>query len=198
MRYPVLIGLMGRKGAGKDTAAGVLLEQDFRRVAFADPLKEALLEVDPLIPASNLREAPPLRLSVIVRCYGWDAAKRIYPEVRRLLQTYGVAIRDVVDSEAWVRIAEQKIADAHADGVSVVVTDVRFPNEAHLIRRLTGSLVRVDRPTMAADDEHVSETALDAYSPDFTVRNDGTVSDLRYAMLGVAAEVNANAPLVLF
>lgn len=197
MRYPVLIGLMGRKGAGKDTAAGVLLEQDFRRVAFADPLKDALLEVDPIIPA-NLRGAPPLRLSDLVRCYGWDKSKNAYPEVRRLLQTYGVAIRDVVDSEAWVRIAEQKIADAHADGVSVVVTDVRFPNEAHLIRRLTGSLVRVDRPTMAADDEHVSETALDAYSPDFTVRNDGTVSDLRYAMLGVAAEVNANAPLALF
>lgn len=197
MRYPVLIGLMGRKGAGKDTAAEVLLEQDFRRVAFADPLKEALLEVDPLIPA-NLRGAPPLRLSDLVRCYGWDTSKNAYPEVRRLLQTYGVAIRDVVDSEAWVRIAEQKIADAHADGVSVVVTDVRFPNEAHLIRRLTGDLVRIDRPTVAADDEHVSETALDAYSPDYTVRNDGTVSDLRYAMLGVAAEVNANAPLALF
>ena len=47
----VLIGLCGYAAAGKDTAARVLIDEFFfQRVAFADPIKAALLALDPFVP----------------------------------------------------------------------------------------------------------------------------------------------------
>ena len=44
------VALMGRAGAGKDTVASILTEhRGYARVAFADPLKEMALAVDPII-----------------------------------------------------------------------------------------------------------------------------------------------------
>lgn len=46
---PLLIGLTGRKRSGKDTVAGFLREEGFERVAFGDPIKEILADMDPLL-----------------------------------------------------------------------------------------------------------------------------------------------------
>ena len=45
----ILIGLTGRKRSGKDTVAGFLREEGFDRVAFGDPIKEILADMDPLL-----------------------------------------------------------------------------------------------------------------------------------------------------
>jgi hypothetical protein len=65
----------------------------------------------------------------------------------------------------------------------VVVTDVRFPNEAQHIRDHGGLVVRVERPG-AQDDgaargsSHPSESLVDTITPDRTLLNDGTLEDL--------------------
>ena len=61
----------------------------------------------------------------------------------------------------------------------VVVTDVRFPNEADLIDEFGGHTVRVLRPSAEVDDTHPSETALDHYPVDLTIENVGTLEDLQ-------------------
>ena len=77
-----LIGLVGKKRAGKDTVAATLVEGfGFVRYAFADPLKAASLAADPLVPIWGGHH----RLSVVVRVLGWERAKE-NPEVRRFLQ----------------------------------------------------------------------------------------------------------------
>lgn len=45
-----------------------------------------------------------------------------------------------------------------------VVTDVRFPNEAQVIKDNGGLVVRVNRPSVVSTDTHESETALDNYT----------------------------------
>jgi len=62
-------------------------------------------------------------------------------------------------------------------------TDVRFPNEADLIRKHGGIVVRVARPALApSSDVHTSETAMDNYDVDATILNDGTPRGLELAV----------------
>lgn len=176
---PRLIGLSGKKRSGKDTFAAGLVERGATRVAFADPLKEAALALDPLVgrPAYPNVLAPQsdVRLSTYVGALGWERAKE-HPEVRRLLQNYGVAIREI-DPEFWVRAGMTKAASIDDP---VVVTDVRFPNEADKIRELGGHVVRIVRPGFeSAPGAHECETALDGYVADLTFVNDSTIEDLR-------------------
>lgn len=48
------VALMGRAGSGKDSAAARLVSRyQFVRVAFADPLKESALRLDPIVGAGK-------------------------------------------------------------------------------------------------------------------------------------------------
>lgn len=61
----------------------------------------------------------------------------------------------------------------------VVVDDVRFENEAELIRLVGGQMWRITRPGVERSTEHASEGGLDSWSK-FTcdIVNAGTISDL--------------------
>ena len=183
---PPLIGVMGKKRSGKDTFASFLVDgYGYKRVAFADPLKEALLKVDPIIAerVPGVDYGPEIRLSREVERIGWEEAKEI-PEVRRLLQSYGVTIRSY-QPDFWLNLA---LAQAHVEwlqGNPVVITDVRFPNEADAIKKAGGLLVRVVRPGLASDDTHESETALDDYIHDLLIPNDRDLNWLK-KLAGIA------------
>ena len=172
-----LIGIMGKKRAGKDVLAARLVEaHGFTRLAFADPMRAALLALNPILPfATAPGSLTPLRLAPYVAAWGWDAAKEHY-EVRRLLQDYGTGIRDYAGADVWVDAMERNL---HRTFGPVVISDVRFPNEAARISRLGGVLVRVYRPDLVSTDTHISETALDGLAADYIVANVGTLADLQ-------------------
>lgn len=168
-----LLGIMGQKQAGKDTFAALLRDtQGYERWALADPLRAALLRTDPFIGRGTLR------VSDAVCAHGWDGAKRQHPEVRRLLQDFGVSIR-ALDEDFWCRRVVPKAATLARMGYPQVITDVRFPNEVAAVRKAGGSLVRIIRPGLPDDDRHESENAWRDTVPDFTVTNDKTTDDLR-------------------
>ena len=177
-----LIGMIGRRRSGKDSFAETLVDAfGYARVAFADPLREAALGLDPLVGPAALPGDPVAkyrRLSYVVDAIGWESAKDCVPEVRSTLQRLGTDAIRALDSEFWVRTAMQRVA---ATSSPVVVTDCRFQNEAEAVRRAGGYLVRVVRPgatSADASDLHASETALDDYPEDFYVDNSGTLADL--------------------
>lgn len=174
-----LVGLIGRKRSGKDSFASVLVEEfGFRRVAFADPLKSAALDLDPII-----RGGARPRLADVVAAKGWESTKDKYPEARRTLQRLGVAIRNI-DPDFWLRAA---LAEIDRDTRPVVVTDVRFPNEAEKLAAMGAHLIRIERPSSSSSvDLHVSETALDGYVVSLHVANNGTLDDLRSAARAAA------------
>ncbi|MEU8655269.1 hypothetical protein [Actinoplanes philippinensis] len=161
-----LIGLVGRKRVGKDTIASRLVDKHgFRRFAFADLLREAALGLDPIVvPAEPAWLS--YRLSEIVARDGWEVAKEL-PEVRRTLQNYGVAIRQV-DPDFWIRPVMSAVATRNSPAV---ITDVRFPNEADAVEAAGGLLVRVIRPGLDESDAHESEVALKDRATAFTIRN---------------------------
>ncbi len=172
----MLIGLCGYAGVGKDTAAQVLLEEfSFQRIAFADPIKGALLALDPLVPGPE--DGQYCRLSEFAKDRSWSEIKE-FPEVRRLMQSLGTEVgRNLFDADLWVKLAERKLESTLSVG-DVVVTDVRFPNEARLIRGYGGMLVRVERPEFGPINEHVSDRASERWTYDHKIDNDDDVSSL--------------------
>lgn len=164
-----LIGVSGRKRSGKDSFAERLTTaHGFTRVAFADPMRELALALDPLISEG-------WRLSELVDAFGWEGAKE-NPEVRRTLQRLGTeGGRKVLGENIWVDTA---MTTAHAIGGPVVFTDVRFPNEAQAVKRAGGVVVRIERQGLPAGDLHSSETAMDDWLFDFIVHNDDTLDAL--------------------
>lgn len=141
------MGIAGRARSGKDTAAGLLVaEYGFTRVAFADPLKDALVALDPVVVASNGRTA---RLRDVLDVFGgWEGVKGHSlwaPVVRALMQDFGDAVRGHVGVDVWRDAAVARVHGVLGSGGRVVVSDVRYPNEFEAVRGLGGVMVRVVR-----------------------------------------------------
>lgn len=177
MTYPG-IALIGKARSGKDTfAARLVTGHSYTRVAFADPLRAVALAADPIVSAESGHFGYlPVRLSQAVERDGWEKAKTTLPEVRRTLQSFGQAVRDV-DPDFWLSLALERLDVAASWSLPVVVTDTRYVNEAQALRARGFTLVRIVRPG-AGTREHVSETELDGFPVDVTVANTGTVADL--------------------
>jgi len=160
--------LSGYARSGKDTVAELLcLNYGYKRVSFADPMRQALYVLSPKI--DNI-----VRLSEYVDDYGWDVAKQ-NQEVRRLLQVFGTEVgRKMFGLDFWINIA---LKDLSGD-TQVVISDVRFPNEADAIAKLGGSMWRINRKNHSAVNGHASEHAMDNYMFNHVIYNDGTLDDL--------------------
>ena len=144
-----LIGLGGKLRAGKDAVGDYLEEKhDFVKLGMSDALNEALLKLNPWIPVPSGMSADVTYLPYahIHEMYGYVEAKK-NPEVRRLLQVLGTEVgREMIDQDVWVKIAEKKILEHWANGKSVVITAMRFPNEIEMLERLSGITAWVERP----------------------------------------------------
>jgi hypothetical protein len=174
----MLIGLGHYARTGKDSVASVLVkEHGFTRVAFADALKELALKADPLIYNNAMVNVATGRghLKQVVHANGWENAKNQFPEVRKFLQNLGVAAREVMGENVWVDLA---LDGTYGGQDRVVVTDVRFENEAHAIALMGGKLVKVSRPGFGPANQHVSETGLEDYEWDYELQNNGSLDDL--------------------
>lgn len=190
----MIVGLTGKKRHGKDTVGSILVgEHGFVRIAYADALKEsaaALFDV-PVGTWDELKNDPDAKVSLRVKNPpGYAARSRSIAgfSVREFLQRYGTeAHRNVFGTGFWIDVARGKMEGALADDLSVVVTDVRFDNEAKVIRDLGGLIVNIYRPQVVdendTEDTHESEVLPE---DDFTLWNGGTLDDLRKAItLGV-------------
>lgn len=174
---PPDIGLLGRARTGKDTAAAILARKwGHQRLGFADPVREGMAALDPIVwvPGDGAFH----RYRAVLAAMGYEAAKDRVPEVRRLLQHYGTeALRATLGPDVFVDALMRRV-DALPPSRPVVVTDVRFPNEAERLRRAGFALVRLTRQAAPRAGAHPSETALDDFEPDLTFGNDGSLDDL--------------------
>jgi hypothetical protein len=167
----MIIGLSGYARSGKDTVAGMLMGiHGYERVAFADKIRELLFAMDPLI----MHEGRDFRLQDIVESKGWEEAKTQHPEVRRLLQDLGVGGRELLDDCVWINSA----LNAFNQDDKVVVTDVRFKNEAARIKNLGGQIWRINRVNVSPANDHISEIDLDDWDFDAVITNNSDMPNL--------------------
>ena len=177
---PLLIGLTGLAGSGKDTVRAILEEHEFLGFAFADPIRSMLREllasadIDPAcMDDRDLKELPIYQLSS-------DGKPVSY---RMLAQTLGTEWGRSIQPDFWLRIAQ-----SHIDGIRVstfgqlpdfVISDVRFENEANWIRAQGGVIWRIVRPGVEPVRSHASESGMEAIHCHRMIPNIGSIQDLR-------------------
>jgi hypothetical protein len=171
----MIVGLVGTKGAGKDTAADHLVEQfGFKKRAFADPIKEAVTHLFHLGPEQLVGD----NKEVIDDRHGMSP--------RQMLQRVGTDMfRGMMRDTFWVDHFEHWYVHACVAHSDLVVPDIRFQNEVDLIKRLGGTVVRIDRCKQdqgrhTEDDHHVSETGVRLLTGiDAVIQNDSTIEALQ-------------------
>lgn len=192
MKHKALL-LGGKKAAGKDTLAVFLKDylEDTQSlkvelIGMSDPLLEALLVLNPFVVEAI--SGTPKRVVELYKELGEDyTALKEDPEVRRLLQTLGTdLVRNMIDDEAWVKIAERKVRENAEKGIFTILTGIRFPNELAIAENVGGAYtVYLDRDfpedssTQDSNKAHSSEHAL---SPgDFLeiIENKGDLESLK-------------------
>lgn len=180
MPSALAIGLAAHApSSGKTTTAIALQDHGFLRLPFAQPVKDmarVLLE--------QLGIPEP---AIDNHLYGDRSA--LIPHInvsgRHLLQTLGTEWgRQLINPAIWLECWSQRARLSLWAGVSVVADDVRFPEEADLIRSLGGEVWLIDRPGVRYEGSHASEGGLRDY-PHFSeiLTNDGLIDDLNNRVL---------------
>ena len=166
-----IIGLTGLAGSGKDTVRSYLQEQHaFAGMAFADPIRSML--------AALLREVGASEDWMTDRLLKEGTIPALGTSYRHLAQTLGTEWGRSVNPEFWLRIAQARLEVMREAGVKcVVISDVRFLNEAHWISSEGGQVWRIDRPQAEAVRPHQSEL-ISHITPHRIIPNSGTLADL--------------------
>jgi hypothetical protein len=95
-----------------------------------------------------------------------------------MLQNVGIAARETFGENFWVQQAMKKMLDEPELNLKYVITDVRFENEADMIRANGGQIWRVKRPGFGPVNAHISESEMEGYKADQIFYNGGSISDL--------------------
>jgi hypothetical protein len=160
-----MIGLVGKKGSGKDTMADFLVsEYGYHKLAMADPLKKA---------CKILFDFSDEQLNDHERKEKIDDRWGISP--RQAFQKMGTdLIRKHICDDFWLRRADIEVG--HYLEESVVISDIRFPNEAEWVKHHGGILVRIHSPCPPhKEDTHSSEVLVDDIVVDHELLNDKSV-----------------------
>lgn len=177
---PQLIGIVGKIGVGKSTAANYLEEKlQFKEVSFAFPLKKIAIEL-----GFKENEVFGTQEEKLEKNELWNISGREF------LQKFGTDIcRNTLPemfpsmSGIWIKLGRQKIEELMKTNYNVVISDVRFPDEAEMIRELGGKIVRIERDTGETKCEvntHASELQSSQIKADVVVQNVEGMPDLLY------------------
>lgn len=205
-----IIGLCGFAGAGKDTAADILVQHaGFYKVAFADALKAQLVEafhVEPLVfvrPELKSQPMAELALSRSTEVGFINAALRAMHDARpgqvqnneelvrprpprEVMQLWGTEYRRASDDKYWVSQLVNRITYLRREigPRGIVVTDCRFANEVDTLRAMGAQLWQIKRPGLQADSTHSSASDGSQFGPDAILVNAHDVKHLKQLVLG--------------
>ena len=162
---PALIGFAGKARSGKDTAGKYLVDNyQFAHYYFAKPLKDGAKAM------FNLTDEQIENKEKVIEPWGRSP--------RELYQLLGTDVARSIDKRVWIKNAEMFIRKH--PGFSVVITDVRFSNEADWIRSKGGVVIYLDSKTRGITNHtsHSSENGLGGDDVDVYMENDGTINQL--------------------
>lgn len=209
MRFdlPRLIGITGRAGSGKDTLADYLVRKfGYRKYSLAGPIKKLLADrfgfPVGLWEDREFKDQPSMEFG---RGPGPDGLYSSFSP-RSWVQWLGTEVGRMIGGEdVWVDMMAREWLDRESAFLDnrdpmrsgnefiryvphpprMVVSDVRFDNEARRIRALGGVVIRVTRPEAEGAVTHASERGVSDDLVNVQVANDKDV--LTYVREAVAA-----------
>jgi hypothetical protein len=179
-RDKILLGILGAIGSGKSTVSDILKDNGAEVFAFADPLKDiaAILGF-----SRDSLYGTQVQKAAIDPYWGVSA--------REFLQKFGSEIcREVLPQKIpnmrlnysiWLQLAQKRIDNSMSE--FIVLSDCRFNDEAAMIKRNGGKLIRIIRPEVETKKiefgEHKSEYDIRYIIPDIVIINDGDLDQLK-------------------
>lgn len=160
----MIIGIIGKLKSGKTTLANLIkeLHPETIELAFGDFLKEMIYKA-----------------GLCTREELWGE-KTVFS--RLMMQKIGTEIiRKQIDENFLVNKVAEKASKIDSKKL-IIIHDVRFKNEADMIKLYNGKLYRIIRPSLeqtGEENKHLSETEQDSIVADYEIINDQTLFELR-------------------
>jgi dephospho-CoA kinase len=146
----MIVGLIGKKGHGKDTFADYLVkEYGFVKLSFAEPLKRVCKELF-LLTDRQLYD-----------CHEKEKVdERWGKSPRQLMQIIGTDIlRKYYDEDIWVNLLLKNMEQNL--NKNIVICDIRHPNELDAVMSFQKSqdvkIYRIERDNYTISDSHITE-----------------------------------------
>ena len=167
-----VIGISGKIGTGKSTLANYMADMlGWDKMSFGDPVKQEASKrfgfpIEWCYSEQGKNKHVSVRKDFIDYDPNLDKLVQYFtpgePTVRKMLQWWGTDVRRKQDPDYWIKTMEKSING------NVIIDDVRFHGEAEMVKRLGGTLIRVEPYIGWECDEkianHQSETDLDDYN----------------------------------
>ena len=187
----MIIGICGLIGSGKGSVADILVqEHNYIKLAVADKLKDGVASVfgwDRQMLEGDNAESRKWREQKD-EFWTQETGNEITP--RLVLQLFGTdCMRNGFYDGIWVSLVKQELQKNPEQ--NYVIPDVRFENEAKMIRSLGGKICQVRRGPdplwfrlykdlgQEPADVHKSEWAWANVQMDYVLANDSTLEDLK-------------------
>jgi len=166
-----IIGFHGPAFSGKDSAALVIKElyPNTDIFAFASPLKEACKILFNF--SHDQLHNPIIKETVDER---WNRSPR------EIFQWLGTDIlRQQINQDFFVMNMKQRIEDSKAD--YIIVSDIRFDNEAELIRSLGGKVIGIERTGAKTTKHsgHITEKGISPELIDAVIENNSSIEEFK-------------------
>ena len=164
----MIVGITGYARSGKDEAAKALVEKGYTRVAFADDLKQQVQVM--------LRS-----IGVVVDLQKSDLDKAFW---RDLLVYWGKKRRETNPSY-W--IDRVRLLNRTALNGDCVVSDIRYPNEAHWVLKKGGKIILVERAGVNSvnleEAKSIAELRAGFADDLIIIKNNSTIEHLHESVL---------------
>lgn len=194
---PKLYGITGKAGSGKDTLASRMLRTTSLRegrtggvISLADPIKELAAEVlSSLLPdytaslldamdRTSYREVKEQKFSTLFhKC----PAQLEDLSLRGVWQDIGSSFRNSIHPDVWALRCLAKIDvinNVNNNNTLIIVPDVRYDNEATLLKQAGATIIKVVRDGIEEVRAHESEGGISTSLVDIVIHNNGSIQDL--------------------
>jgi dephospho-CoA kinase len=181
-----LVGICGEIGSGKTLVSDYLVNNlHYDEYAFAKPLKDIAITM-----GFTHTEVYGTQAQKLSKNKYWGIS------AREFLQKFGTEIgREMMPSvipnmnmgesgSPWIKLFEiywKSLIERKGVSATLVVSDVRFVDEAKAVKQNSGVVIRLVRKrkdTSGFEHKHTSETSMNGIEPDYIVTNDGTKDEL--------------------
>lgn len=160
-----ILGITGKMFSGKDTVAEFVhfAFRNSRITSFAYPMKQMMIDYFGFTYEDLYTVEGKNRYNEFWGMTNREALQKIGTE----------CFRNNFHVDTWLKTMEVNIINDLTP--IIIIPDVRFPNEAELVRALDGSILKIIRDDVVRDPEqmaHASETMIDQIPYDMLVEND--------------------------